>query len=98
MALAAPGAIDYARAKRFWSFRPVSVPAVPAVRDVGWAQTPIDRFLLRKLEEKGLRPAPPADPGTLLRRITFDLTGLPPTPAELNAFLADRSPNAYERE
>ncbi len=97
LALAAPGAIDYARAKRFWSFRPVSVPPVPAVRDPGWAQTPIDRFLLRKLEEKGLRPAVPADPGTLLRRITFDLTGLPPTPAELNEFLADRSPNAYER-
>ena len=94
--LAAPG-IDYARAKRFWSFRPIEARAVPAVRDTVWGKSTIDRFILRKLEDKGLKPAPPAGRATLLRRVTFDVTGLPPTVAELDAFLADRSPQAYER-
>ncbi len=70
---------------------------MPAVRDTAWGASPIDRFLLHKLEAKGLKPAPAADRATLLRRITFDVIGLPPTPAELDAFLADRSPQAYER-
>ena len=82
---------------RFWSFIPPATPKTPNVKARWWAQNPIDRFILAKLEEKGLRPAPPADRRTLIRRATFDLTGLPPTPAEIDAFLADKSPNAYEK-
>src|SRR5213075_827543 len=69
----------------------------PAVKDAGWATSPIDRFVLAKLEEKGLAPAPAADRHALLRRVTFDLTGLPPTPAEVEAFVNDSSPDAYEK-
>jgi hypothetical protein len=83
--------------RQFWSFRPVTDPPVPAVRDIAWPRTDIDRFLLAKLEAAGLAPAPSADRATLLRRVTFDLTGLPPTPEELDAFLADTGPDAYER-
>ncbi len=79
-----------------WSLRPLSAPAVPQVRNVAWVRTPIDAFILAKLEENDLTPAPPADRRTLLRRVTFDLTGLPPTPEETAAFLADPSPRAYE--
>src|SRR5262249_32784593 len=60
-----------------------------------WVQSPIDNFILAKLEQKGLKPAPPADRVTLLRRATFDLTGLPPTPKEIDDFLADQSPDAF---
>ncbi len=95
--LCAAPAIDYARAKRFWSFRPIETRPAPAVRDAAWPRGDIDLFLLRKLEDQGLRPAPPADRATLLRRVSFDVTGLPPTPTELAAFLADTSPQAYER-
>src|SRR5512143_563660 len=66
--------------ERFWSFQPVRAVAPPAVRDQDWPQTPVDPFVLAGLEEKGLRPAARADRRTLLRRATFDLTGLPPTP------------------
>ncbi|MFN8214963.1 MAG: DUF1549 domain-containing protein, partial [Solirubrobacterales bacterium] len=69
----------------------------PAVRDGAWPRNPIDRFLLARLEGRGLAPAGPADRRTLIRRVTFDLTGLPPTPEEVRAFLDDRSPAAYER-
>lgn len=72
-----------------WSFQPVQKPALPAVRDTAWAQKPLDRFILAKLEEQGLRPSPPADPRTLLRRLYFDLIGLPPTLEEMRLFLAD---------
>jgi mono/diheme cytochrome c family protein len=83
--------------RRFWSFgRPVR-PAVPAVKEAGRVRNPIDAFLLAKLEEKGLTFAPDADKTTLLRRVTFDLTGLPPTPAEIDAFLKDASLDAYEK-
>jgi mono/diheme cytochrome c family protein len=84
----------------WWSLKPIVKPAPPAVglaRPEDWARTPIDRFILAKLREKGLAPSPAADRRTLLRRVTFDLIGLPPTPAELAAFLADNSPDAYER-
>ncbi len=94
---AAPATIDYSRAKRFWSFRPIDVKPVPTVRDTAWGASPIDRFVLRKLEDQNLKPAPPADRATWLRRVTFDVTGLPPTPADLAAYLADRSPQADER-
>lgn len=81
----------------FWSFRPVRRPAVPAVQNKTWVSNPIDAFILSKLEKSGLTPAPTASRTALLRRVTYDLTGLPPTPQEVNAFLADKSPNAYEK-
>ncbi len=86
-----------AERRKFWSYRPVVRPAVPKVKNAAWVRNPIDAFLLARMEATGLKPAAPADKRTLLRRVTFDLTGLPPTPAEVNAFLADKSPNAYER-
>src|SRR5262249_40939400 len=72
-------------------------PTAPMVKQESWIQTPVDRFILSKLEAAGLSPAPPADRRTLLRRVYFDLVGLPPTPEELDAFLADSSPDAYEK-
>jgi hypothetical protein len=80
-----------------WAFVPPTRPDVPAVKEESWARTPIDHFVMAKLEKEGLHPSPEADKTTLLRRVSFDLTGLPPTPAELNAFLADNSPQAYEK-
>ena len=82
---------------RFWAFDPPREPALPEVRNEDWVRSPIDRFILAGLEEKGLEPAPPADKRTLLRRVTFDLTGLPPTRQEIRAFLNDKSPRAFER-
>ena len=79
-----------------WAYVPPHRPAIPAVRNKRWPRNPIDSFILARLEREGLRPSPEADKATLLRRVSFDLTGLPPTPAELDAFLADRSPHAYE--
>jgi len=80
-----------------WAFQPVKRPTLPTVRNSGWCITPIDRFVLASLEKRGMHPAEPADRRTLLRRVTFDLIGLPPTPGEIADFLADRSPNAYEK-
>ncbi|HMC66525.1 MAG TPA: DUF1549 domain-containing protein, partial [Gemmataceae bacterium] len=80
-----------------WAFRKPARPAVPRVADPGWVRTPVDAFVLAKLAAVGLRPAPPADKATLLRRVTFDLTGLPPTPEELDGFLRDSRPDAYAR-
>jgi hypothetical protein len=80
-----------------WAYTPPEPPDLPPVRRGGWARNPIDRFVLARLEREGLTPSPEADKATLLRRVTYDLTGLPPTPAEVDAFLADRSPDAYER-
>src|SRR5688500_9627272 len=77
-----------------WAYKPGTKPTVPATKA---ASNPIDAFLLAKLETKGLGFAPPADKRTLLRRVTFDLTGLPPTPPEIEAFLKDDSPDAYEK-
>jgi hypothetical protein len=88
------------RAEPWWSLQPLVKPAPPAIAapsSKDWPRTPIDCFILAKLREKGLGPAPPADKRTLLRRVTFDLTGLPPTPEEVEAFLADETPDAYER-
>ena len=81
----------------YWAFQPIEEPALPEVRDESWPITPIDRFVLARLEAEGLRPAPQADRRTLLRRVTFDLTGLPPTPEEMDAFLNDTSPDAWQR-
>ena len=72
-------------------------PALPPVRNAAWPRNPIDRLILARLEAKGLAPAPAADKRTLIRRVALDLPGLPPTPAEIEAFLKDTSPNAYER-
>jgi hypothetical protein len=88
--------INFAEARKFWSFQPVKDSAPPPVAHAA-GTSPIDRFLLAKLEEKRLAPAPPADPRTLLRRVTFDLTGLPPTPREIDDFLADQSPDAFAK-
>ncbi len=82
---------------RFWSFEPVKPVAVPAGRVSSHTQPPIDRFLLAELQKNGLEPAVPADRRTLIRRATFDLTGLPPAPEEIDAFLADQSPDAFAR-
>src|SRR5690606_28351533 len=81
----------------FWSLKPITAQAPPMVKDQAWPHGPIDRFVLGKLEAKGIAPAPAADKRTLIRRATFDLTGLPPTPEEINAFLADESSDAFER-
>jgi hypothetical protein len=78
-----------------WAFVTPIRPAVPAVRQTAWPRNPIDAFILARLEAAGLQPAPPADPVTLLRRVTFDLTGLPPTPEEVDAFVKDHSEQAY---
>ena len=80
-----------------WSFTAPVRPPEPEVKNTGWVRNPIDRFILARLEREGLAPTPEADPARLLRRVSFDLTGLPPTLAELNAFLADSSPTAYEK-
>jgi mono/diheme cytochrome c family protein len=81
----------------WWSFQPVKRPAIPAVRDRQWLRNPIDAFVLNRLERARLSPASNADRLTLFRRLKFDLIGLPPTPREIDDFLADRSPAAYER-
>jgi hypothetical protein len=88
--------IDLEKARAFWSFRPVGDPPVPAVKDAAWPKNDVDRFVLARLEADGLAPVPVADKTTLIRRATFDLTGLPPTPEEVDAFLDDGSPRAFE--
>src|SRR5579871_6010073 len=86
-----------AKWEKHWSFVPPQRPALPHVENQSWVRNPVDAFVLHRLEQEGLKPSAEADPATLLRRVTFDLTGIPPTPAELEAFLADKSPNAYEK-
>ncbi len=83
-----------ARRDAHWAWRPLSTPRPPAVRDASWPRDAIDRFILERLEAKALKPAPDVDRATYLRRVTFALTGLPPTPAELSAFETDTSPDA----
>ncbi|MBN8247747.1 MAG: DUF1553 domain-containing protein [Verrucomicrobia bacterium] len=80
-----------------WAFAPVSEAAVPQPRDAGWARNPVDRFVQARLEVEGLSPSPAAPPEVWFRRVTLDLTGLPPAPGDLEAFLADRSPGAWAR-
>jgi len=80
-----------------WAYVPAKRPEPPATRRARWVRHPIDQFILARLEREGLEPSPEADKETLLRRLTYDLTGLPPTPAEVVAFLADTSPDAYEK-
>ena len=84
--------------KKHWAFIPPVRPALPAVKNARWVRNPIDRFVLAKLEQEGLAPSPETDRTTLLRRASLDLIGLPPTPEEVDAFLRDKSPRAYERQ
>ncbi len=83
--------------RKYWAFQPVVKAKPPAVKNKAWGKNPIDAFILAKLEEKKIRPAAKADKAILLRRVTFDLTGLPPRPEEVDAFLADKSPRAFEK-
>ena len=80
-----------------WAFQPVQRPEPPAVKNSTWARTPIDRFVLAEIERSQLTPAAPATKETLIRRVTLDLVGLPPTPTEIDAFVRDAAPDAYER-
>ena len=82
--------------REHWAYRAPVKAAPPAVRNAAWVRNPIDSFVLAKLEAKGLTPAPAADRRTLIRRVALDLTGLPPTPAELDVWMKDTSPGAYE--
>lgn len=92
-----PDALVSDKDRQFWAFQPPKRPAIPSVRHADRVRNPIDAFILAKLEEKGLTLSPPADRLTLIRRAYFDLTGLPPTPSEVQAFLADRDSQAYEK-
>jgi mono/diheme cytochrome c family protein len=82
--------------RAFWSFQPLRVVSAPEVKDTHWAKTPIDKFVLAKMQEAGLKPSAQADRRTLIRRATYDLTGLPPTPEEVEAFEKDKSPHAWD--
>jgi hypothetical protein len=83
--------------RQWWAFQPVREPKVPEVRDSGWSRTPIDRFVFRKLTAEGLKPSPEAQRRALARRVFFDLWGLPPSADDLDAFLSDAAPEAYEK-
>jgi mono/diheme cytochrome c family protein len=83
--------------EQHWAYIAPTRPALPAVKNTGWVRNPIDRFVLARLEKAGLTPAPEADRRTLARRLSLDLTGLPPEPADVEAFVGDTSPNAYEK-
>src|SRR3954464_11770503 len=81
-----------------WAYVPPQRAELPPVNQTSWVRNPIDHFILARLEAEGLKPSPEADKETLLRRLTYDLTGLPPTPAETDAFLADSAPDAYDKQ
>lgn len=91
------GGLITPEARKYWAYQPVNRPPVPTVKSSQWLENPIDAFVLSKLEAKGLKPSPPADRVGLVRRLYYDLTGLPPTPEEVDAFVNDRSPNTYEQ-
>ena len=90
------GTNESRRTSDHWSFQPIARPAPPEIDCEDWARNPIDRFVLRRLESEGLEPSPEADRATLIRRLSLDLTGLPPSPEEVDAFFADESPGAYD--
>jgi Protein of unknown function (DUF1549)/Planctomycete cytochrome C len=90
-------AFDLKERAKHWSLQPVLAPPLPQVKNQAWCESPIDQFLLAKLEAAGLEPAGQPDKRTLIRRVTFDLTGLPPTPEEIEAFLTDDSPQAFAK-
>src|SRR5262249_28333110 len=82
---------------KHWSFQPIKRPVPPAVKEEKWVRNSIDRFILARLEKEGLRPSPEADRATLTRPVPLDLPGRPPAPAEVDAFVNDPRPDAYER-
>src|SRR5262249_44796853 len=86
-----------ARWNEHWAFVPPKRLEIPKVENGAWVRNPIDNFILARLEKEGLKPSPEADKTTLLRRVHLDLTGLPPTLADIDAFLADKAPDAYEK-
>ncbi|MFO0969467.1 MAG: DUF1553 domain-containing protein [Gemmataceae bacterium] len=83
--------------EEWWSLKPLSRPALPEVKDKEWSDNPLDRFILAALEAKGMKPSAPADRATFIRRVTYDLTGLPPTPEEIDAFVNDAAADAFEK-
>jgi hypothetical protein len=83
--------------RQWWAFQPLRIPSLPGTSDPAWQHNPVDRFIRQRLDAEGLQPSPPADQSTLIRRVTFDLVGLPPTPEEVAAFAGDGSPDAYEK-
>jgi hypothetical protein len=87
--------IDLDEGRKYWAFQPLKKAAPPAVGDAAWVRTPADRFILAKLEERGIAPNGPVDRRRLIRRVSLDLTGLPPTPAEVDSFVSDVAPDAY---
>jgi hypothetical protein len=89
--------IDFEKAKKFWAFQPPHRYPTPSVRNREWPRQPIDNFLLARLEQAGLETSPPADRRTWIRRVSFDLVGLPPSPEEVEAFVNDQAPNAKEK-
>ena len=93
-----PTGIDFGEGRKFWSFQPLATHPAPATAEPTWCRSSIDPFILKRLEQQGLKPSPPADRRTLLRRLSFDLIGLPPTADELAEFQDDTSPNAVERQ
>jgi hypothetical protein len=92
-----PSVVDIEKGRKFWAFQPVQKPATPKVKNSKWSSQPIDRFLLARMEQKHVVPVADADRATWLRRVTFDLSGLPPTPEEIDAFVKDRSRDAYAK-
>jgi len=97
VAASAKAGIDIEAGRQFWSFRPLAAPATPRVENDGWSRNVVDRFVLEKLQAADLTPHNDADRRVLIRRATFDLLGLPPTPAEIEEFVSDPQPDAYER-
>ena len=91
------GGVVTPEAKNYWAYRPITNPAVPTVKDATWVKNPIDAFILAKLETKQLKPNGPADRLALIRRATYDLIGLPPTPEEVDSFVKDTDPQSYEK-
>lgn len=89
--------IDIAQGRRYWAFQPLRRIAPPKIKNKVWTRTLLDNFIMAKLEAKGLHPNPPADRSRLIRRVAFDLLGLPPTPEEVTAFVNNRQPDAYAR-
>src|SRR5688500_17144101 len=85
------------RQRTHWSYQPLVAPGVPQVENATWVRNPIDAFILAELESANMQPSPEADRRTLIRRVSFNLTGLPPTPEDVKAFVDDPAPDAYEK-
>jgi mono/diheme cytochrome c family protein len=95
--VASPDQARLEQGRQHWAFQPVRRPPLPVVKNIAWLKSPIDAFILARLEERGWAPAPPASRAEWLRRVTFDLTGLPPTPADVISFERDAAEDAYDR-